>query len=505
MTIWKSPNAIIKILKDISEWHKDINDFGWGKTDLIGDMKHPYLWTDIISTNIIQGDNNWRTVEYNVDIYLRDRRNRFLGGEGNGELEWSGNDIISDQTTTLLEIIQLIAKHPLYNNLNIEISGDLSVESEYNVGDGEENGIKTTLTIRSVYDSGYCAAPWNISPTQSIWIGTEPKYNFCELVSNCDFIKVIEDDIDYLMNNIISTASICGLVSDCDFIKIIEDDIDDITTDVNLLMSLTGSYMPLYGTDLMGSTFSLINTNILLGSPYYTNLTIDNGIQIYSDSDTVQLATGAFNQIILSGTGGIIIEELNTSVDINTINLNINGNVNINNSNHIISSSYRSSGYGLSFINNIDLDTGIHFNGPDTLSLTTGNVDRLLVNSAGNVGIGTTTPAYRLDVNGSTRLDGTLIQKEVVATASATQDIDVSTSNNFEYTINTGTTFTLTNFVNGQTVNIVLNNTGAHAITFTNTIKWKGTAPTFTQNGIDVLTLLRINNVIYGSVIQNFI
>jgi hypothetical protein len=468
MTIWKSPNAIIKILKDISEWHKDINDFGWGKTDLIGVMKHPYLWTDIISTNIIQGDNNWRTIEYNVDIYLRDRRNRFLSGEGNGELEWSGNDIISDQTTTLLEIIQLIAKHPLYNNLNIEIRGDLNVESEYNVADGEENGIKTTLTIRSVYDSGYCAAPWTISPTQSIWIGTEPKYNFCELISDCHFIKIIENDIDYLMG-------------------------------------LTGSYMPLYGTDLMGSTFSLINTNILLGSPYYTNLTIDNGIQIYSDSDTVQLATGAFNQIILSGTGGIIIEELNTSVDINTINLNINGNVNINNSNHIISSSYRSSGYGLSFINNIDLDTGIHFNGPDTLSLTTGNVDRLLVNSAGNVGIGTTTPAYRLDVNGSTRLDGTLIQKEVVATASATQSIDVSTANNFEYTIDTGTTFTLTNFVNGQNVNIVLNNTGAHAITFTNTIKWKGGAPTFTQNGIDVLTLLKINNVIYGSVIQNFI
>jgi hypothetical protein len=250
MSLYKSPNVIIKIFKDIAEWHKDINDFGWGPDWEITDMKYPYLWTNIETTDIIRGENNWRTIEYSVNIKLRDRVNRFLDGVGKGELNHSGNDIISDQTTTLLEIIQLLSKHPLYKELNIQLWGDVSVQSEFNIERGEENGIQTTITLRSVYDSGYCAAPWSISPTQSIWQGSEPKYNFCELISQCSFITIIENDIFNLTNTVNGFSQ----------------SIIDLENDVNYLMGLTGSYMPLLGTNLGGETFSLTGGDIILNT-----------------------------------------------------------------------------------------------------------------------------------------------------------------------------------------------------------------------------------------------
>lgn len=49
-----------------------------------------------------------------------------------------------------------------------------------------------------------------------------------------------------------------------------------------------------------------------------------------------------------------------------------------------------------------DIDTGIHFDGPDIFSVHTGGTTRFLINSSGNVGIGTTTPSSNLDVRGST-------------------------------------------------------------------------------------------------------
>jgi hypothetical protein len=54
-----------------------------------------------------------------------------------------------------------------------------------------------------------------------------------------------------------------------------------------------------------------------------------------------------------------------------------------------------------------DGDSGIHFDGPDIVSIHTGGSDRIMVNSSGYIGINTSTPAFTLDVFGTTRVTGT--------------------------------------------------------------------------------------------------
>lgn len=57
-----------------------------------------------------------------------------------------------------------------------------------------------------------------------------------------------------------------------------------------------------------------------------------------------------------------------------------------------------------SMIHSGDANTSVRFPANDQIALRTGGVDRVFVDTTGNVGIATTTPAYLLDVNGSAKV-----------------------------------------------------------------------------------------------------
>ncbi len=72
-----------------------------------------------------------------------------------------------------------------------------------------------------------------------------------------------------------------------------------------------------------------------------------------------------------------------------------------------------------------DTNTGIMKTSEDNLTLVTGGASRLIIDSSGNVGIGTTTPNYKLDVTGTINASGLHID----GNANITGRLDVGTLN----------------------------------------------------------------------------
>ena len=107
------------------------------------------------------------------------------------------------------------------------------------------------------------------------------------------------------------------------------------------------------------------------------------------------------------------------------------------------------------------------------LIMTTGGSERMRIDTAGKVGIGTNAPVAKLDVNGSSA-------SNIVAVAAS--DIDCSLGNYFTKTINGATTFTFSNVPASRAFSFVLAVTHTSgAITWPASVSWpNSTAPTLT-------------------------
>lgn len=213
---YKSINQIIGIFRDLSGWHKQLNDFGYGPEYQIGrrrDMNYPFLWVSLDNpTDLPRGSNGYSTIDYNITIHVYDKLNNELKEDDKlGEESNNAIEVTSDTSQIVMDLVQLLYRHPLYKNMNLSLEGDISLNYEYDVWDDGDNGTVTDLTIRSLYDGGWCSAPIDIPGYETAGM-LLPDYNsiedtICDMLSTCPSFIGLSSDVLLNTNNIIDNAA----------------------------------------------------------------------------------------------------------------------------------------------------------------------------------------------------------------------------------------------------------------------------------------------------------
>jgi hypothetical protein len=166
-----------------------------------------------------------------------------------------------------------------------------------------------------------------------------------------------------------------------------------------------------------------------------------------------------------------------------------------------------------SIVSNNDLSTGFYFPTSGSLAIANTGVQTFIVNSSGNVGIGTTSPSSKLHVVGNSNLAGTLTfndftESVVVIGNSSTSKTIVLTNGTVQTCTLTGNcTFTMPTATAGKSFTLFLSSgAGSFTATFTS-VKWSGgTAPTITTTAskIDILSFISDGTYWYGAFSQNY-
>jgi hypothetical protein len=139
-------------------------------------------------------------------------------------------------------------------------------------------------------------------------------------------------------------------------------------------------------------------------------------------------------------------------------------------------------------------------NGTHDLAFGSLGSERMRITSAGNVGIGTSTPVARLDLNGNTA-------QNIVAVAAL--DVDCTQGNFFTKTIAANSTFTFSNPPASRAYAFTLEIVHTSGtITWPTTVRWPGnTAPTLTTGRTHLITFVTDNGgtIWYGAPQTNYL
>ena len=177
-----------------------------------------------------------------------------------------------------------------------------------------------------------------------------------------------------------------------------------------------------YIADFGTNSFSV--TNLTASSGTITNLIATSGSitnLVSSDASATVLRAGSATLTHLSATSATITNLTLTSLVISNLSI-ASANITTLTSasatiTNLLATSLAVSGIATfsagsaaapSITTTGDTNTGIFFPAADTIAFTEGGTESFRVNSSGNMGIGTTTPAGKLDVNGNGAFSGTL-------------------------------------------------------------------------------------------------
>jgi len=129
----------------------------------------------------------------------------------------------------------------------------------------------------------------------------------------------------------------------------------------------------------------------------------------------------------------------------------------------------------------------------DDLSIITNNSTRMTIDTSGNVGIGASSPAHELDVNGTVNAERLILDSETITSSSNAATIDLSTGDNFVHDLTENVTYTFSNpgasgKVSAFSLKVIQGST-ARTITWPSSVDWAaGTAPTLStaNDAVDV-------------------
>ena len=148
-----SIQKIISIFKDLAIRSEMVNDFGYGPSYNIGasrQMKFPYIWVENRDSQTIRSLNGYKESLYSFSIYCLDKINQ---GDNNYD------QIISDTHYILDTMIQEMAQHKFYVDLNISLDGDIVMTPVVEATDDNSNGWMADITLKVPIRYTYCNSP----------------------------------------------------------------------------------------------------------------------------------------------------------------------------------------------------------------------------------------------------------------------------------------------------------------------------------------------------------